>query len=105
MQTTIYMKKSIVTFAFLLIGLFAASTLVMNCSGKKADQSEESGHHHAEGDSTMMQHEYMPMNSSMTTYACPMHPKITGKKGDTCSKCGMQLEAVSSNDSTEMHLQ
>jgi nitrous oxide reductase accessory protein NosL len=24
-------------------------------------------------------------------YACPMHPEITGKKGDTCSKCGMEL--------------
>jgi len=26
-----------------------------------------------------------------TTYACPMHPKVTGKKGDDCSKCGMAL--------------
>ena len=24
-------------------------------------------------------------------YACPMHPEITGKKGDECSKCGMEL--------------
>ena len=24
-------------------------------------------------------------------YACPMHPDITGKKGDNCSKCGMEL--------------
>jgi hypothetical protein len=24
-------------------------------------------------------------------YACPMHPEITGKKGDACSKCGMEL--------------
>lgn len=24
-------------------------------------------------------------------YACPMHPEVTGKKGDTCSKCGMEL--------------
>lgn len=27
-------------------------------------------------------------------YACPMHPQITGKKGDTCSICGMQLKEV-----------
>lgn len=26
------------------------------------------------------------------TYACPMHPEITGKAGDNCSKCGMPLE-------------
>jgi hypothetical protein len=24
-------------------------------------------------------------------YACPMHPEVTGKQGDTCSKCGMEL--------------
>ena len=27
-------------------------------------------------------------------YACPMHPKVTGKEGDKCSKCGMDLEKV-----------
>jgi hypothetical protein len=31
-------------------------------------------------------------------YACSMHPEITGKKGDKCSKCGMELtEPVSQN--------
>ncbi|MBP6390160.1 MAG: hypothetical protein KA175_00415 [Flavobacteriales bacterium] len=25
-------------------------------------------------------------------YACPMHPEVTGNKGDTCPKCGMDLE-------------
>jgi len=29
--------------------------------------------------------------ASDTSYACPMHPEITGKKGDTCSKCHMAL--------------
>jgi len=24
-------------------------------------------------------------------YTCPMHPKVTGEKGDNCSKCGMGL--------------
>lgn len=28
------------------------------------------------------------------TYACPMHPEVTGKAGDKCSKCGMALEPV-----------
>ena len=31
-------------------------------------------------------------------YACPMHPEVTGKKGDKCSKCGMALTAVQSNN-------
>jgi hypothetical protein len=26
------------------------------------------------------------------TYACPMHPDVTGKEGETCPKCGMKLE-------------
>lgn len=25
-------------------------------------------------------------------YACPMHPEVSGKEGDTCPKCGMKLE-------------
>lgn len=35
-------------------------------------------------------------------YSCPMHPEVTGKQGDACSKCGMALtEPVSTvSDST-----
>jgi hypothetical protein len=29
--------------------------------------------------------------ASKDVYACPMHPKVTGKQGDKCSKCGMEL--------------
>lgn len=28
------------------------------------------------------------------TYACPMHPDVTGKAGEKCSKCGMELTEV-----------
>lgn len=31
---------------------------------------------------------------SADTHACPMNPAITGKKGDTCPKCGMNLEPI-----------
>ncbi|WP_406843463.1 DUF3347 domain-containing protein [Flavobacterium soyae] len=35
-------------------------------------------------------------------YACSMHPEITGKKGDTCSKCGMELtEPVPQTDAVD----
>lgn len=30
-------------------------------------------------------------DSTEKLYACPMHPEVTGKKDDTCSKCGMEL--------------
>ena len=29
--------------------------------------------------------------ASTDLYACSMHPEVTGKKGDKCSKCGMEL--------------
>lgn len=31
---------------------------------------------------------------SDNVYACPMHPKETGKQGDKCSECGMDFELV-----------
>lgn len=32
-------------------------------------------------------------------YACPMHPEVKGKKGEKCSKCGMELTVpVTSNE-------
>ena len=45
---------------------------------------------------------------SKDIFACPMHPEITGKKGDDCSKCGMELtEPVTQygnhNDGTHVH--
>ncbi len=27
-------------------------------------------------------------------YHCPMHPEVVGEKGDTCPKCGMNLEQM-----------
>lgn len=32
-----------------------------------------------------------PATSGETLYACSMHPEVTGKKGEKCSKCGMEL--------------
>lgn len=95
------MKNSIALLAFLFVALFATALVTASCSGKKADQMEESEHQHAEGDSTS-QHEDMPMDSTQMAYACPMHPEITGKEGDKCSKCGMKLELVENQDTTKM---
>lgn len=34
-------------------------------------------------------------------YACSMHPEVTGKKGEKCSKCGMELNVpVKNTDAT-----
>jgi hypothetical protein len=34
------------------------------------------------------------VEASNEQYACSMHPEITGKKGDVCTECGMDLVAV-----------
>jgi hypothetical protein len=44
--------------------------------------NSEAAHHSHDKDSTAHVH----------TYACPMHPEVTGKEGDTCPKCGVKLE-------------
>lgn len=37
-------------------------------------------------------------------YSCSMHPEVTGKKGETCSKCGMELtEPVKQTEATHQH--
>lgn len=42
--------------------------------------------------------------STSQLYACSMHPEVTGKKGEKCSKCGMELtESVAQNQTTHDH--
>jgi hypothetical protein len=40
-------------------------------------------------------------NQSRPSYACPMHPEVTGNPGDKCPKCGMELVPAASNEPTE----
>ena len=45
----------------------------------------------------MENHEHAHTDS---IYSCPMHPEIIGKKGGSCSKCGMELVPKAINSST-----
>ena len=40
-------------------------------------------------------------SNTESVYACPMHPEVTGKQGDKCSKCGMVLKAVRQPESDQ----
>ena len=84
------MKKSIL-FSLLLSGLLMGTSVLVTSCGSKSDQSEQSSDDkRIDGDEEV-------------AYACPMHPEITGKEGDTCSKCGMDLEKVSDDESDTHH--
>ncbi len=41
----------------------------------------------------MEHHQHSQIESN---YACPMHPEIMGKKGEKCTKCGMELQLKAS---------
>ena len=86
------MKKLSLT-TLTLLGFIAGGVLFTSCgNNKKAEQTEQDADHNdsEHGDKNM-------------AYACPMHPEVTGKEGDTCSKCNMKLEAVKSTDTTKVH--
>lgn len=50
----------------------------------------------------MKNHSHTDMES---TYVCPMHPEVTGKQGDNCPKCGMQLKAIQSKNAHAYQVQ
>ena len=79
------MKNLILTFGT-IIAFAAGSTLFISCGSGSQKETESSEQHDMDShdhDATMA-----------ATFACPMHPEITGKEGDKCSKCGMALEAA-----------
>jgi hypothetical protein len=74
------MKTIIKTFA---LGVAVSGALLLTSCGN-ADK-----HDHADAD-----HTHDEASAEEETYTCPMHPEVTGKKGDECSKCGMDLVLV-----------
>ncbi|MFM9825978.1 heavy metal-binding domain-containing protein [Flavobacterium sp.] len=59
--------------------------VTISCNKKGVEQGTVDTHMMNNGS------EMMNGDTDMKTYACPMHPEITGMKGDNCSKCGMAL--------------
>jgi hypothetical protein len=67
------MKKSILRFAVAASLVFAGLMTVTSCDAPATESHEHESEH---------------------VYSCPMHPEITGKSGDKCSECGMDLIEV-----------
>ena len=80
------MKKSILILGTALF-LFAGTAVFSSCH---SDEKTEN-HEQAEGE------------KSEVLYACPMHHEITGKKGDKCSKCGMELTNTETDPEHQGH--
>ncbi|WP_255555208.1 heavy metal-binding domain-containing protein [Flavobacterium sp. NKUCC04_CG] len=72
-----------------LLGLTVAVTTLTACNktANKDNTPEMTTEQHANHDQV---------------YACPMHPEVTGAKGDKCSKCGMELQAVNKQAAAEI---
>ena len=65
------MKNAILTLALIAF-------VTISCNQKKNETAKETTTVETTQDTTQL-------------YACPMHPEIKGKKGATCSECGMEL--------------
>lgn len=61
----------------IMLTLCLSALIMVSCNQKNKEVKEVEGQEIAKTD---------------VTYSCPMHPEVTGKKGDVCSKCGMDLE-------------
>lgn len=83
------MKTSILTLGT-VIAFLAGSTILISCGNLRSTESDSTEQHNMDG------HEHD--NMAEATFACPMHPEITGKEGDKCSKCGMTLVLNESAD-------
>lgn len=70
---------------------------MVSCKPKDDNAEQHVGHeHHADSveiakDTTAGTETNEVKNEAVALYACPMHPEVQGKKGETCSKCGMEL--------------
>jgi hypothetical protein len=82
------MKKPILIVGIVISALVIGSQLVTGCGSKKEE-------------STIDTQGQTKADTTAVTYACPMHPEVTGKENETCSKCGMKLVAVKDADTTK----
>lgn len=74
------------------IALMALSTSVFVSSCNKTNKTEETTETTAVNAGGPTDATAEAEHSEAHTYACPMHPEVTGKEGDMCPKCGMKLE-------------
>ena len=83
--------KKIVLIVTTSLFIAAGGLFLSGCGGNSSSGSKQT-EQHEHSKAAMDSHKYQ-------LYTCPMHPEVTGKKGDECPKCGMKLtEPVKEKD-------
>lgn len=77
------MKKLRTTLVIAVVGIIFLTLLSCNDSQNQNNDTDRNTEH-------------------VSDYVCPMHPEITGIKGETCSICGMDLVPMEENNH-DMH--
>jgi ribosomal protein S27AE len=93
------MKNTLLTIGT-LVAFLAGSTLLNSCGSGNQKDADSAEQHDMDMDHDAADHS-QDGESMAATFACPMHPEITGKEGEKCSKCGMFL-AASKDDKGDM---
>ncbi len=84
------MKTLVLTFGT-IIAFIAGSTLFIGCGSGSQNEAGSAAQHDMENPD----HDHEAKRETMAaTFACPMHPEVTGKEGDKCPECGMALAAT-----------
>ena len=87
------MRNLILSITVVLL-LATGSSFMVSCDNSNTNNKQTEQEEHSKGDMKAQEHE---------TYACPMHPEITGKKEDKCSKCGMKLTVLVEGSGLDGH--
>ncbi|MCG9697851.1 hypothetical protein L1D21_12985 [Shewanella sp. Isolate11] len=66
--------------------------------GMNLELVKAAGHHDGKACENCPKHQH---KKHQAAYHCPMHPEVVGDKGDTCPKCGMNLEAMKAEKAGE----
>lgn len=97
LQPLKYLKMKKIIFSIILAA-FVLTSCKQNPNEKTNNQPRHMDDNHMNDDNMMRDNDSIRMHEKSNTienhgevYACPMHPEIKGKKGEFCSKCGMEL--------------
>jgi heavy metal-binding protein len=67
--------------------IFAIAVIALTACNRKINNTVQTDEAAATADTLKTE----AISEKEVVYVCPMHPEVTGKKGDKCPKCEMDL--------------